>query len=72
MALRIKEGIELEELEKYGFKYLPRGAEGYDFERFEKGHMFIPVDTDMSRRIYNTCEDELLYDLITAGIVVKE
>lgn len=67
--LKVKEGISLEELEKYGFRYLPRGAEGYDFERFEKGYMFIPV---ADRKIVNTAEEDTLYDLITAGIVVKE
>lgn len=67
--LKVKDGIPLEELEKFGFEYKPCGADGYDFERYEKGNMFIDV---FLRKIVNTAEEDTLYDLITAGIVVKE
>lgn len=69
--LKIAEGINLDELEKYGFEYKPRGADGWNFERFEKGNMFISVDVQ-PREIKNSGEDDTLYDLIQAGIVVKE
>ena len=69
--LKIAEGISLDELEKYGFKYKPRGAEGWDFERFEKGNIFVSIDV-RPREIINSGEDDTLYDLIQAGIVIKE
>jgi hypothetical protein len=62
--LKVKEGIELKELEKYGFKHI------HDFiEAYSKETIFINAD---NRRIYCFQDIDTLYDLITAGIVVKE
>ena len=67
--LKVKEGIKLVELEKYGFEYKFCGEDDVYFERVEKGDVFITLD----RRVHHdTGEDDGLYDLITAGIVVKE
>ena len=73
--LKVKEGIKLEELkEKYG--------EDIEFEEDDEYQMYFNINTK-TREVRVNCSDcyysgevntraELLYDLITAGIVVKE
>ena len=70
--LKIAEGIDLKELEKYGFKY----KQDEDYEYWEITNeletyriMFVAV---WDRKIHNLGADDTLYDLIQAGIVVKE
>ena len=63
--LKVKDGIKLEELEKYGFRCYNAGF-GWISE--DNGlHVFADDKT-----IVNIDGDDTLYDLITAGIVVKE
>lgn len=68
--LKVKEGIKLEELEKYGFEY----KRNIITATYDKGPIFISTD---NRYVYcfrdiDTLYIDTLYDLITAGIVVKE
>ena len=63
--LKVKEGIKLEELEKYGFEY----KHGIISNRYDKGTIFVNCD---NRYVYCFRDIDTLYDLITAGIVVKE
>lgn len=63
--LKVKEGIKLEELEKYGFRCYNAGV-GWVSEN-HRLHVFADDKT-----IVNIDGDDILYDLITAGIVVKE
>lgn len=63
--LKIAEGINLEELKKYGFKY----KHSLISNRYDKGTIFVNIDT---RTIYCYQDIDTLYDLIQAGIVVKE
>lgn len=88
--LKVKEGIELEELEKYGFKKQPRPYPGYYrciaigpeiifitgvreiiVEKWEENDWRIHKNPNCKYRSNETSID-ILYDLITAGIVVKE
>lgn len=76
--LKVKEGIELEELEKYGFKR-KNFADGNDlyikeYRDYEEVRDCITVFCKdrtlmVAHAIYML---DTLYDLITAGIVVKE
>lgn len=83
--LKVKEGIELEELEKYGFRRSKWGEfwsiekrTGYD----SRGEAIMIYEDDRKIEIdlYNHCYmthdafklQDTLYDLIQAGIVVKE
>lgn len=91
--LKVKEGIPLQELEKYGFKKQPRPYTGYYlcvavgarviFVNPDEGGKIIHHEKweDNDTRIHkrpnckyraNYLVDDILYDLITAGIVVKE
>lgn len=80
MALRIKEGIKLEELEKYGFTPRYDSATGLLTKYIRKvtDGMTIEMVVFCSRSNYITVTEpygetlDTLYDLITAGIVVKE
>lgn len=63
--LKVKDGIKLEELEKYGFEY----KHGIISNRYDKGTIFVNCD---NRYVYCFRDIDTLYDLITAGIVVKE
>ena len=85
MALRIKDDVDLKELEKYGFFY------DYDKDRkigeWKKKEKFCEITIDFNRTIYIYSDDEramtlnqlcldeeitVLYDLIKANLVVKE
>ena len=63
--LKIREDIPLKELEKYGFKY----KQGLFINSYDKGTIFVNCD---NRYIYCFKDIDTLYDLIQAGIVVKE
>lgn len=91
--LKIAEGIDLKELEKFGFKKQPRPYSGY-YLCVAIGARVIFVNPDGGGRIIHSekwedndprihknpnCKyranyivEEILYDLIQAGIVVKE
>lgn len=76
--LKIKDGIDLKELEKFGFKYCPKQSnyKEHYFLETEKGY-FYPITI-----CYVTCDDrqigvngtwkiDIIYDLIQAGLVEK-
>lgn len=70
--LKVKDGIKLEELEKYGFKF--NSDKGMDYWSYQDKYVsykevLIPV---WNREIVYLNGCDILYDLITAGIVVKE
>lgn len=76
MALRIKEGIKLEELEKYGLKakHSPiRSYNRWEYEKCDNKRTEVALYIfESDRKIINIDADDTLYDLIQAGIVVKE
>lgn len=73
--LKVKEGIKLEELEKYGFRNVcVMGEWWYEKEYIEgnyKEHITIWVK-DRIVQVHAIGLLDTLYDLIIAGIVVKE
>ncbi len=76
--LKIKEGIPLGELKKYGF--IPKYNEGtreieryvYKIESIDTVAIMVEFTGEITIRETYTIVLELLYDLIQAGIVVKE
>ncbi len=75
--LKIKDNVDLKELEKYGFKYFINGCGTYGYSiNLLKGYVTI-VEKDNEydgfdeRRIPLNITQELLYDLIQAGLVEK-
>ena len=76
--LKIAEGIDLKELEKYGLKYKHLSCDIYNhWEYMEVDKETKQINTTLyifesDRRIVNIDADDTLYDLIQAGIVVKE
>lgn len=77
--LKVKDGIPLDELEKYGFeKYLLVGKVKYEFKKRIGDNDIYNIKIDDNRvihynqmSVYNELPN-IIYDLITAGIVVKE
>lgn len=74
--LKIAEGISLAELEKYGFEYKNEdGIEG-KFEYWEYVDKYVPYRRIYipvwSREVVYLSGCDIIYDLIQAGIVVKE
>lgn len=83
--LKIKPEVDLEELEKFGFEY---DIDKYtQTEEWKKKEKFCEITIDFQRTIYiysddkrvmslnQLCLDEeitILYDLIQAGLVIKE
>ena len=77
--LKIKEDIPLEKLEKYGFEqYLLVGKVKYEFKKKLGNNDIYNIKIDDNRiihynqmSVYNELPN-IIYDLIQAGIVVKE
>lgn len=77
--LKIKEGIDLKELEKYGFEYFENGCgtTGYSIKTDYGYYVIIEKDKEhlgikiWERRLPNGISKELLYDLIKADLVEK-
>lgn len=78
--LKIKDGVDLEELEKFGFKRRYRNC--YEYLREMRGrtvyrvyttpnHSYIQVEVLEPMKIAGTLQT-LIYDLIEAGIVEKD
>ena len=67
--LKIAEGISLAELEKYGFRYYNSACKLRRRWISENGGLNIFED---DKTIVNIDGEDALYDLIQAGIVVKE
>lgn len=77
--LKIRDDIPLEELEKYGFeKYLLVGKVKYEFKKKLGNNDIYNIKIDDDRvihynqmSVYNELPN-VIYDLIQAGIVIKE
>ena len=67
--LKIAEGISLAELEKYGFRYYNSDCKLRRRLISENGGLNI---FEYDKTIVNIDGEDALYDLIQAGIVVKE
>ena len=72
--LKIKDNVDLKELEKYGFKYFENG----NYKIYEKDNYDSCMDVEICNRILNIyCQDykeideNTLYDLIKADLVEK-
>ena len=78
MALRIKQNVDLKELEKFGFQYV--SSEYYDYY-WKKVYLCNDMDDRIIYKILEDGEiqiirldgelDDTLYDLIQAGLVEK-
>ena len=79
--LKIKDSVNLRELEKYGFHYSYFDDYAYEKEpdllkRFPHGILFQKVEKDVFNTVHHDRElrisnNELLFDLINAGLVEK-
>lgn len=81
--LKIKDNVDLKELEKFGFKAKYNEDTGkiksyaYENKRIEVANRLIPFWRDyneyseINREYYDSDIVELLYDLIQAGLVEK-
>lgn len=78
--LKIKNNVDLKELEKYGFKEYSDGARGYSsYPRTYKEYAEIIIETDKIIEINPFGENDVivsslldtLYDLIQANLVEK-
>ena len=67
--LKIAEGIDLKELEKYGFRYY--NSDCKPRRRWISENVGLNIFED-DKTIVNIDGEDALYDLIQAGIVVKE
>lgn len=67
--LKIKDEINLKELEKFGFQ---QGKEDcYNFI-VKKDYIVVGINVNENKEIYcNNCALDLLFDLISAGLVEK-
>lgn len=68
--LKIKDEVNLEELEKYGVQHIKNSYEDYyqsgrDFRISTKAHHILPRNGTGNKRF------DILYDLIQAGLVEK-
>ena len=75
--LKIKDNVDLKELEKFGFKYFENGCGTTGYSKYENGIWITIIEKDKDRfslhqeRILKFVNDDLLYDLIQAGLVEK-
>ncbi len=72
--LKIKDNVDLKELEKYGFKYFKNGS--YKVYERDNWNSYLGVETkdrilQIGCQDYNEIEDNILYDLIKADLVEK-
>lgn len=73
--LKIKDNVDLKELEKFGFEYFENG----NYKAYQKGELFrqfMCVELDRRKLDIYTADDmgideDTLYDLIKAGLVEK-
>lgn len=78
--LKIKDNVDLKELEKFGFEYFINGCGTYGYSFYSeigpKGYITI-IENDCefnpedNRRIPSNITFEILYDLIKADLVEK-
>ena len=76
--LKIKDDVDLKELEKYGFEYFINGCGTYGYSLKTSYGFYTIVEKDKEnfckiweRRIPSGINLDLLYDLIKDGIVEK-
>ncbi|MBQ8473170.1 MAG: hypothetical protein IJ501_06675 [Bacilli bacterium] len=77
--LKIKDNVDLKELEKYGFVYFINGCRtyGYSYEALNGGYSIIIEKNNEfpnypnKRKIPLNIPQDLLYDLIKDGLVEK-
>ena len=72
--LKIKDNVDLKELEKYGFTYFENGA--YKLYEIDDWNSWLGVETknrilQIGVRDYIDIKDDTLYDLIKADLVEK-
>ena len=67
MALRIKDNVDLKELEKYGFKRKKYFYESYDYEK--SGVLIYEHSKEITTLV--NYDIDTLYDLIKADLVEK-
>jgi len=78
MYLKIKDNVDLKELEKFGFKYFINGCGTYGYS-YDTGYGFVTIieeDKEFSecrdeRRIPKSIPLDILYDLIKADLIEK-
>ena len=68
--LKIKDNIDLKELEKYSFKYIE--GFGYYYSN-DKDSIFVKIEFDKTIEVYSKLSSNcnIIYDLIQAGLVEK-
>lgn len=72
--LKIKDNVDLKELEKYGFKYYKN--RNYEVYEIDKWNSYLSVELkdriiQIGIQDYNDIEEDTLYDMIKDGIVEK-
>lgn len=67
--LKIKDSVDLKELEKFGFQ---QGEEGCYNYVVKKDYIVVGININENREIYcNNCSLDLLFDLIKAEMIEK-
>lgn len=74
--LKIKDNVDLKELEKFGFEYTNEYEQIYNFETNNNSNcILIPYRKIMLRayeiRVFEDFKADILYDLIQANLVEK-
>ena len=72
--LKIKDNVDLKELEKFGFTYFENGT--YKLYEIDNFNSWLGVEIEnrilqIGVQDYNNIEDDILYDLIKADLVEK-
>ena len=72
--LKIKNNVDLKELEKFGFKYFKNGD--YKVWEIDNWNSYLGVETknrmlQIGCQDYNDIEEDIIYDLIKADLVEK-
>ena len=72
--LKIRDEVDLKELEKYGFKYFKN--KDYEIWEIDKWRSFIGIEPkdriiQIGCEDYKDIEEDVIYDLITNGLVEK-
>ena len=79
--LKIKDDVELKELEKFGFKYIVEKYKSYIYiNKFIEIDIFLDLENECENKVLfmltsqynrNYANLDILYDLIQAGLVEK-
>ena len=77
--LKIKDNVDLKELEKFGFKKIKGGWFTYEFDKKIYGEYISLILLDCSRKLFMSIMSndmgfddlDIIYDLIKADLVVK-